>query len=517
MLFSKGAENGFNRTPQACAFERSGVRLACKVRRAPSVGYKFDLLLTLSPNRGESPPPHIWERPCMDSQEVTAQPWYLTPRFRQVAATALIVFAAVEAYVAIGVRYNDIGGHIASGDLLLKQGPAAVNWFWYPFGRMSWNSVLALFGQHGGKTVCFTLSMVAVFATFRMWHQMAERRTAGSAELSFAAAVFTVLASCTLIQRDLDECGLHLQLLFFLTAAVFSLTQGRQRLCGFWTAVAITFKTTPLLFVPFLLWKRKWQAAGWSVAFTLLLNFAPAAVFGWNETLVYHGRWLDAAQRSAEVRDPSMNAIEPARHLNQSLTMTLSRFVQTYRPGHDLYLDKPGFVQILDLDVDIARRFVKGSILVLLLALAWKARSRRDEEHVNLLPAEWAGVGLMATLLSPLCWKQHLVMCLPALFLTIREQLATGHQVRWRTWAVGAFAALVILSSRGAIPYDWAILALTYKTFTIAALIALALLVTLPARARESVAVPTREDEVAAEFTNPKRERGRTLQNASSS
>ena len=145
-------------------------------------------------------------------------------------------------------------------------------------------------------------------------------------------------------------------------------------------------------------------------------------------------------------------------------------------------MDKPGFVQFFDLDVDTARRFVKGSVLMLLLGLAWKARSRRDEECVNLLPAEWAGVGLMAALLSPLCWKQHLVMCLPALFLTIREQLLTEHQARWRTWAVGAFAVLVLLSSRGMIPYDWAILALTYKTFTIAALIALTLLVTLPPR-----------------------------------
>lgn len=416
----------------------------------------------------------------MDAKEQTAQPWYLTTRFRQVAATALIMFALVEAGVAIGFKYNDIGGHITRGEVLLKQGPAAVDWVWYPFGRISWNGVLALFGQAGGKAVCFALSMIAVVATFRMWHQMAERRVAGSVELSFAAAVFAVAASATLVQRDLDECGLHLQLLFFLTAAVFSLTQGQQRLCGFWTAVAITFKTTPLLFVPFLLWKRKWQAAVWSIAFTLLLNFAPGLFFGWNETLAYHGRWFDAAQRSTEIRDPSMNAVEPARHLNQSLTMALSRFVQTYRPGHDLYMDQPGFVQFLDLDVDTARRFVKGSVLLLLLALAWKSRPHSDEESVNLLPAEWAGVGLMATLLSPMCWKQHLVMCLPALFLTIREQLATGHQVRWRTWAVGAFAALVLISSRGAIPYDWAILALTYKTFTLAALIALTLLVTLP-------------------------------------
>ncbi|MCX7418581.1 MAG: glycosyltransferase family 87 protein [Planctomycetia bacterium] len=418
----------------------------------------------------------------MDAHEPTPQSWYLTPRFRQVATAALIVFAAVEACVAVGFKYNDIGGHITYGGLLLKQGPAAVNWFWYPFGRMSWNAVLAIFGQHGGKALCFSLSMVAVVATFRMWHQLAERRMRGTIELSFAAAVFAVLASCTLIQRDLDECGLHLQLLFFLTAAVFALTQGRQRLCGFWTAVAITFKTTPLLFVPFLLWKRKWRAAGWSVAFTLLFNFAPAVFFGWNETLAYHVRWLDAAKRSTEIRDPSMNAIEPARHLNQSLTMALSRLVQTYRPGHDLYLDKPGFVQFFDLDVDAARRFVKCSVLVLLLGLAWKARSHSNEDIVNLLPAEWAGVGLMAALLSPLCWKQHLVMCLPALFLTIREQLLIGQQAGWRKWAVGLFAALVLLSSRGLIPYDWAILALTYKTFTIAALIALMLLVMLPPR-----------------------------------
>ncbi len=416
----------------------------------------------------------------MHAPMASVPPWYLSCRFRQIASSLLIAFAVVEAVVAIELKYNDIGGHITRGERLLAGGPSAVDWVWYPFGRMSWNSVLALFGPHGGKAVCFALSMAAVVATFRMWHQMAERRQAGSVELSFAAAVFAVAASFTLVQRDLDECGLHLQLLFFVTAAVFSLMRGQQWLCGLWTAVAITFKTTPLLFVPFLMWKKQWRAASWAMAFTLLLNFAPATVFGWNETLAYHGRWLDAARRSTEIRDPSQNAIEPPRHLNQSLTMALSRVVQTYPPGHALHVDKPGFVQFLDWEVDSARRFVKGAVLALMLALAWKARPRRDEAQANWLPAEWAGVGLLATLLSPLCWKQHLVMCLPALFLTLREQLSNGHQVRWRTWAVGAFAALVLLSGRGVLPYDWAMLALTYKTFTLAGLIALGLLVTLP-------------------------------------
>ena len=44
-----------------------------------------------------------------------------------------------------------------------------------------------------------------------------------------------------------------------------------------------------------------------------------------------------------------------------------------------LHLDKPGFVQFLDWDMDSARRFVKAAVLALMLALAWKARPRRDE------------------------------------------------------------------------------------------------------------------------------------------
>ncbi len=418
--------------------------------------------------------------PPISKPESLPHAWYLTPRFRIVSLLTIGVFIAVQGIVSLFFRFNDIGGHIEQGKMLLRDGPLAPTWCWYPFGRMVFNAILSLFGPIGGKLVCFSLSIAAAVTTFRIWHKMAQSRMPGSLELSIAAAVFSFLAAFTVVQRDLDECGLQLLLLFFLTAAVAALTEGRKMACGLWTAAAITFKTTPLLFVPFLCWKREWKAAGWAMAFTAILNLLPTVMFSWNETIVYHQRWWDSAVKSATIRDPSANFLEPPRHLNQSLALALARLVQTYPAGHSLYIEHLGFVQFLDLDVDSARRVVKGTILALLAALAWMTRRPAGTEGARHLPSEWGAVIVLATLLSPFCWKQHLVVCLPALFLIGREQLATSHQIRWRTWAIGAFAAIVSLSARGILGEQLADLVLSYKSFTIAGLIALVLLMTRP-------------------------------------
>jgi hypothetical protein len=178
--------------------------------------------------------------------------------------------------------------------------------------------------------------------------------------------------------------------------------------------------------------------------------------------------------------------------LNQSLKSALARLVQYYPPGHSLHLGHPAFIQFVQLDVDSARRFVTLTTLCLLAAVAWRLR-RRSWPLEKPLAFEWAALGVLATLLSPFCWKQHLVVTLPAMYLVIRHQLleresslAAGRRVlaawRWRTAAICLFAGLTLFAARGVLSAAQAELALSYKVFTLAGLISLALVLTLPAR-----------------------------------
>jgi hypothetical protein len=203
------------------------------------------------------------------------------------------------------------------------------------------------------------------------------------------------------------------------------LHQGRAGQSGFWLAAAISYKSTPLLFLPLLMWKRQWRVCGWTLGFVLLLNIGPALWLGWSDTIDYHRRWLARAWQCASEPDPSSHVVEPPKQHNQSLKSALARLVQTYPPGHLLHLEHPWFVQFGNLDVGRARRFVSVATLLILAAIGWRMRRRGWEpaQRPTDLGIEWAATGLLAALLSPLCWKQHLVLTVPVMYLVIRHQL----------------------------------------------------------------------------------------------
>src|SRR5262245_38266684 len=234
-------------------------------------------------------------------------PWYERPRFRRIAELILALIVAIEGVVAIFLRSNDWEGHRQLGILARTEGLAATPWPWYSLGRVAFDAALSLLPRLAGRPLCYLLAVTAIAVCLHLWDRMVQAQAPAGKPTVFAATVAALLATFTLWQRDLDDCGLHLFLLFFLTAAVWCLVRGRPALSGFWLAVAIIYKTSPVLFLPFLIWKRQWRAAGWTVFFTLALSILPAFWFGWQASLDYHRRTLDTTLRSAAVPDPSPN------------------------------------------------------------------------------------------------------------------------------------------------------------------------------------------------------------------
>ena len=425
-------------------------------------------------------------------------PWYETPRFRHLAELVLALVVAVEGVVAIFLRTNDWEGHRQVGILARTQGLAATPWPWYSLGRVAFDTALSLLPRLAGRALCYVLAVVALGACLYLWDRMVDREAPAGKPTVFAATVATLFATFTVWQRDLDDCGLHLFLLFFLTAAVWFLVRGRQVLAGFWLAVAIVYKTSPLLFLPFLLWKRQWRVAGWTVAFTVLLSLLPALWFGGRAALEYHRRTLDTMLRSAAVRDPAHNLIQDRPNLqNQALGPALARYLETHPPGDPLYLDHPLFRQFGRLPAERARQLVAGATLLLLAGIAWRTSgpggSGRHAATSGEWAVEWSAVTILPVLLAPVCWKQHLVVMLPAVFLVVREQILHRGRPAMRSAVPWLIALLVLLSAPdGPLGRDLAGLLGSYKTFTLAALLALASVLTLryrrPAPADEQAA-----------------------------
>jgi hypothetical protein len=90
------------------------------------------------------------------------------------------------------------------------------------------------------------------------------------------------------------------------------------------------------------------------------------------------------------------------------------------------------------------------------------------------------------------CWIQHLVLILPCVFLWWRARLAGIPMPRWHPLALGAFAAIALLVHRELMTRSFYEVLISYKPHTLAALLVLLLVLTIPDRA-PAVAVESLE------------------------
>jgi hypothetical protein len=343
------------------------------------------------------------------------------------------------------------------------------------------NTVLAIGPLYTTRAVFYGLAVLALWACYRIWSKLANGAAPAEASVNRTAALGTLLLAFTFVLRDLDECGLQTFVLFFLSAAGLGLAAGKRVTSGFWLGTAAVYKVSPALCLPFLLWKRQWLAAAAMVAVVVLWFLAPAAYLGWDATMTNHAKWLDRARTIAAVKDayPSQGELEQPMYYNLSLFALVARYVETYPPGHPLFLNIPGFVQFGNLEPLTAYYVVRGTLLALALMLAWRFRRAWPRQAGSAdLASEWAAVCLLCALAAPVCWKQHMVLMLPALFLTVRSILV---QPSWWRSALLSMTGVVFLGTKNlALGKDWSTLALSYKIDTLAALLLLLLVLTLP-------------------------------------
>lgn len=410
-------------------------------------------------------------------------PWYTTRRFVQGCAVVLAVVLAVEGYLAIFVRDNDFLVHRNFGRQFLAGTPEQGGQLHYLTGRGMLNALTAWLPYRVDRTLHFAAAIGFLCLSFLWWHRMANHQLPVDGRRAFAAAMLTLALVGCYVQRDLDDCGLQLFLLFFLTAGAYSLSVGNSVGSGFWLGLATAYKVTPVLFFPFLLWKRQWRAAAWMALFALLWNLAPVLYLGADKTLDAESQWLAFSQKCLSMPDPSLNPLEPPRHLNQGLSMAIARYLQHYPPNHPLCLDHPAFVQTGWLDPAGTKLGIKIVLLTFAGVLAWRFRRRAnvpDEgaEFAN----EWATITLLCAVLSPLCWLQHLALIVPCVFLWGRAWLGGSAIPRWHWPVVVVFALIVLGVHREFVSAPTYELLVSYKLHTLAALLAMLLVLSLPGK-----------------------------------
>jgi hypothetical protein len=413
----------------------------------------------------------------------------------------LAIVVGVEGYRAIFVLDNDFMCHRWMGEAFLSGDPYGKGNVIYPVGRSMMNVLLAVGPLRPTRAISFGLALLAILGCFWCWGRLSQARSLGvSLGLTWKAAALTTALVFAYLLRDLDECGMQLFLVFMLSAGAYALAVGRPVWSGFWLATAATYKVTPILFFPFLLWKRQWRAAGWMAAFVGVWTLVPALALGPEAAFRGHGVWLAHFQRVAQDRQAyPTQLLEPQLVYNVSLQAALARNLETYPPGHPLFLDHPWFWQPGSLGPVAAYYVVRGILLVLGLILLWRFRRPWTEEaRPGHLAAEWAAVCLFCAILSPVCWKQHLVLILPAAFLVVRAICAMKKPPLWRVAALVVIGAVINLTRDFVVGRELAGVLLSYKVDTWAVVVLLTLVLTLPHEQVEaSAAAPAEQHEPA--------------------
>jgi hypothetical protein len=376
--------------------------------------------------------------------------------------------------ISASLRHSDFDWHLRVGADFLAGQPYRSTGNPYLLGRLAWDGLLATVPPLVAHVGSYLVALVAMYGMLCLWRGLSSKANSiNQAQYNTYVAISLIVLGPFLL-RDLDECGLQTLLLWLLIAGGYALSQGKKVACGACLAAAATYKVAPLLMLPFLLWKRQWKSAGSMTVFLVVLNLAaPACYLGWREAVAANEQWVQ--QTSWSLRNmpeayPSVPGAELPKPQNLSLRAMLARYVESYPPGHTLFLDHPLYIQFGAMPPARAKLFVNTVLLVLGGYIAWCFRGRWNWQRGNgRFAYEWAVVCLFCALLSPVCWKQHLVLALPVVLLASAG--LGSQQLRTRTIIVLAIATAVFwLFRHGAVGRELSIVLLSYKFETMALL-----------------------------------------------
>lgn len=239
--------------------------------------------------------------------------------------------------------------------------------------------------------------------------------------------------------NDLAHGQTNWLIALLIAGALLLLQRRRDLAAGACLGAALVIKPTAWPLLAWLVVTRRPRALA-GVALAAALSMLPIALrYGPAGALDEALAWLRAMPVFAD-----LEALSPG---NASLSSTLQRLLS----GVKLPDDGGRATLLLALDPDATRPWARGAA-VLLVALAFGGLALRRRASAvapaALLP--------LAALLSPVTWKAHLVLLLPAA-LVLARALAEDARPDRRAWAAWCgLVALFTLPSRGLLDLTWA-------------------------------------------------------------
>lgn len=318
------------------------------------------------------------------------------------------VFRDFDIHREVGRRFLS-GEYLYANDFCYAYLPIAAMYF----------SPFALMGRSAGLLVRYVLAVGCLVATIVLFYRMTAPTGTQSRKDLYLLGGGSILLVFQFILQDLDDGGPHLILLGILSAAIFSIWQHRQRLGSILFGLAIALKLTPAIFLLLFAWKRQWKLLALTIVASACWIMLPMVWIGPASWWTHQTEWarnavLSVVDRQAEGRQDNEQRIR-----NQALKPTLLRYLVTYPADHPMRKDDPAYAPVLDLPAAVAGVCVVGAALGLLAVFARSSPRSFEPVRDGAWPRESAAVLVLALLLSPMTWQQHLAWLLPGAYVVL--------------------------------------------------------------------------------------------------
>ena len=264
-----------------------------------------------------------------------------------------------------------------------------------------------------GALCWFGFKVVLFVVSFWLCYRMA--RTPERSFPSWALAGVLVFSLRPML-GDLHHGNNNLVILFLVVATLYAWRKGYDVLAGLVLALAISYKVTPALFVPYFLYKRSWRTVGATcLGIGVFLVILPSLIIGTQ----FNGECL--AMWWHRMLSPYVSdGVASPQEVNQSMVGVLTRLLTETGTGagrYEVHLD----VNLVAWPAKTVGILIKVLSLGFVGLLAFFCRTPAERRTDPRLIGEFALVVLTMLFVSERSWKHHFVtLLIPYMYLMAR-------------------------------------------------------------------------------------------------
>ncbi len=229
--------------------------------------------------------------------EVGTKPFLIN---RRAGAVAAALFIAID-LIAVELRRRrysgdfdismEFGRRFVTGQYLYQGG---LHFPYLPSAAMFF-SLFSIMPKPLAFLLFYSTAIICLWLAMRALASMVCRTRPALRERRGEIAAATLILAAHYIIRDLDDGGPNLILLALLMGGIYWAWAGRDIRAAGCLGAAIALKATAAIFVPFLLWKRRWRLAAYTTIATVLWLVLPMLRMGPANWWMHQREWTISA------------------------------------------------------------------------------------------------------------------------------------------------------------------------------------------------------------------------------